>query len=110
MRRIAPYLVLLLCLVFVGVPVVADSGRMEVSDQALGIRSDQVSVSDHHDGFLPNSPIEPGDNGNGGDRTVGDDDAPGETVKTNGHQHKPAPAGPYGWFTLQMCWFWIVVL
>ena len=109
MRRIAPYLVLLLCLIFVGVPVTAHSGRMMASDQVFGIQPDQVSVSVEYDGFLTDPPDEPGETGTGSDRTVGDDDAPGETVK-GGRQCGPTPAGLNYWLTLKACWFWIVVL
>ena len=107
MRRIAPYLVLLLCLVLVGVPVTAHSGRMVASDQDFGIRTDQVSVSVDHDGLLPD---EPGETGIGGDRTVGDDDAPGETVNGGKCQFGPPSEGLKFWLTLQACGFWIVVL
>ena len=104
MRRITPYLILLLCLVFVGTPLVAASAPGNAADQTLGIRTDQVSDGDL---YIPltGSPEGDGD----GDRSVGDDDAPGETVKTNSKKRTAPPTG-FGLWLVKLHWCWIIVI
>ena len=104
MRRITPYLILLLCLVFVGTPLTAAAAPREAADQTLGIRTDQVS-----DGDLYIPLTDPPEGNNDGDRTVGDDDAPGETVKTNSKKGNALPTG-CGLWLVKLHWCWIIVI